>query len=416
MNDLIQKPLTLRTLTFIAAATFLCYEMILQVALAVVTEPLMASAGLNASHLGWLSSCYFLSYTVMQIPAGLMFDRFSCRNVMFYSAICCALGSLLFAYFTHNTFLIYLARFLIGAGSAFPFVGLLVVASNCFREEQFPMFVGITQILAASGALLGSAPLAHIVQKLGWLVAMQYTAILGVICVAAIFIGLHMLRQAPIRNNHKSNIMADIKSITAKKETWKIAAYALTNWGPMIILSSLWGEPFLVEKLGISTQEAAKIIEFLWIGLSLGSFALGAIATTHAKQKIYMIITALIGVSASLIFIYAGLSSINYYLLVSTLIGIASAGQILSFSMVKSINSSDLVGTAVGFNNMSVVAGGLILQPIVGEMMQIFWDKALINGTPHYSLTTFQISLVIVPICYLLSFIIAFFFKDINKA
>lgn len=402
----INKPITLRAITFIAASTFLCYEMTLQVALAVVTQPLMAATGLNASHLGWLSACYFFAYTVMQIPAGLLFDRFSCRNVMFLSALCCAVGALLFGLFHNNIFAIYIGRFLIGAGSAFPFVGLLIVANNCFNAKHFPMFVGITQILAALGALLGSAPLAKIVTKLGWITAMEYMAITGIICVALMFFGLHILRRTEIKA-HKNNVLTSIGIITKNKKTWKIAAYAFFNWGPMIILSSMWGEPFLIEKLGVNVEQSADIIQFLWIGLSIGSFTIGAIAKTKESQRAFMISCATIGFIASLTFLYSDISNLYLYYILSLLIGIASAGQILSFSMVRAINKDDVVGTAIGFNNMCVVAGGFILQPIIGELLQIFWDHSMVNNAPHYDIHAFDISLSIVPVCYAASILAA---------
>lgn len=404
--NILQKPLILRIVTFIAASTFLCYEMTLQVALAVVTDPLMETAQLNASHLGWLSACYFLAYTLMQIPAGLLFDRFSCRNVMFLSALCCALGALIFAYFTKNVFAIYLARFLIGAGSAFPFVGLLVVAANCFKEEQFPMFVGITQILAALGALLGSAPLAKLVTNIGWISAMEYMAVIGVICLGLMYFGLHILRNNKPKEN-KGDVIKSIKIIIQNKKTWKIAAYAFLNWGPMIILSTMWGEKFLIEKLGQSVEEAASIIQFLWIGLSIGSFTIGAIAKTQESQRMFMINCAILGVFSSLAFIYSGISNIYIYFILSTLIGIASAGQILSFSMIKAINTAEIAGTAIGFTNMSVVAGGIVLQPIIGELLDLFWNNVKINGVPHYDINAYKISLAIIPICYCLSILSA---------
>lgn len=411
----IEKPISVRTLTFIAAATFLCYEMILQVALALITKPLMSSAGINALHLGWLSSCYFLSYTVMQIPAGLLFDRFSCRSVMLYSALCCAIGALIFAYFTNSIIAIYLARFLIGAGSAFPFVGLLVVSANCFKAEYFSMFVGITQILAALGGLLGSAPLAKLITSIGWLLSLRYTAFLGLACVVAIYFGLSILDKNQNAIDAKRNILTDVKTITQKKETWIVAAYAFCNWGPMIFLATMWGEPFLVEKLNIATEHAAAIIQFLWIGLSIGSFTIGAIAKTHKMQKNIMSITALLGTLVSLSFIYLNFS-VNIYYALTTLIGIASAGQILSFSMVKKINSDSLVGTAVGFNNMCVVAGGFLLQPIIGAILDKMWDGKIIDGAPFYNIHAYKVSLMIIPVCYAVSFLVSFFLREKNAA
>lgn len=414
MNTL-EKPLHIRSLTFIAAATFLCYEMILQVALAIITKPLMTSVGMNAAHLGWLSSCYFLAYTVMQIPAGLLFDRFSCRSVMLYSCLCCALGAMIFAYFTNSIIAIYLARFLIGAGSAFPFVGLLIVSANCFKAEYFPMFVGITQILAALGGLLGSAPLATLITKVGWLLSIKYTAFIGIACVIAIFFGLSILDHNKSSLDAGRNIINDLKTITQKKKTWIIAAYAFFNWGPMIFLATMWGEPFLVEKIGISTESAASIIEFLWIGLSVGSMSIGYIAKTHAIQQKIMILCALLGVISSISFIYFSFE-LHYFYILATLIGISSAGQILSFSMVKKINDDGVVGTAVGFNNMSVVAGGFLLQPLIGTIINFMWNGKIVDNAPHYDFHAYKIALTIIPICYFISFMVSFLLREDKNA
>ena len=73
---------------FMIASLFLCYEMGLQVALAVVTTPLMQSL-MDAAHLGWLTGCYFFAYTLMQIPGGVLFDRFSCRHIDLIGIMLC---------------------------------------------------------------------------------------------------------------------------------------------------------------------------------------------------------------------------------------------------------------------------------------------------------------------------------------
>ena len=61
---------------FLLAALFLIYEMAVQVSPSVMTKQLMKDFSINAGALGWMASVYFYSYTIMQIPAGILFDRY----------------------------------------------------------------------------------------------------------------------------------------------------------------------------------------------------------------------------------------------------------------------------------------------------------------------------------------------------
>ena len=83
--------------------------------------------------------------------------------------------------------------------------------------------------------------------------------------------------------------------------------------------------------------------------------------------------------------------------------GIAASSQILTFSMIKENTPAKVAGAAIGFMNMAVVAGGAILQPIIGAMIQFSWDGYLINGVPWYTSNDYQQALLIVPLCYLIA-------------
>ncbi len=395
-------------ITFIAASLFLCYEMGLQVAPAVVTSPLMKALHVNAAHLGWLSSCYFLAYTIMQIPGGLLFDRFACRNIMVGSALCCTLGALLFAT-TPVLPLIFLSRFLIGAGSAFPFVGVLVVAAKCFRPALFPVFVGVTQGLAALGAFIGTAPLSALVDHAGWQHAMLYCGVLGLLIVVLLRVGMAKL---PTQRQTGTTIQKDLKQIVQQRQSWIIAAYAFLNWGPVIILTSLWGEPFLVRKMHVDTTHAALIVQNIWLGIGFGSVLLGLLAKRFNCRIPFMILCACLGLMCTLVCIYAPVHGVWLQSFLFFAIGVAASGQILSFALVKSLHPEEIAGTAIGFNNMAVVAGGFILQPIIGECMQLFWHGKMLQGVPFYQLITFQKALSLAPLCFFLCVIVSLFLKD----
>ena len=154
MQISLQKAIFLYMLT----ALFLCFEMGLQVSPSVMTDHLIDSLQISVAGLGFMSGFYFYTYTLMQIPAGLLFDRFQVRWVIVVPLLVCASGALVFSYAT-GIGSGSLGRLLMGMGSAFAFIAVLVVAGDLFEGKYFALLAGITQMLAAFGALLGEAPL-----------------------------------------------------------------------------------------------------------------------------------------------------------------------------------------------------------------------------------------------------------------
>ena len=96
--------------------------------------------------------------------------------------------------------------------------------------------------------------------------------------------------------------------------------------------------------------------------------------------------------------------------------GLAAGSQTLTFAIVKDNNRPDNVGSAMGFNNMMVVAGGAILQPFVGYLLHVSWSGATsANGVPVYSVGNYHFALLVVPIVSIIGlFFAAFMIKETN--
>ncbi len=85
------------------------------------------------------------------------------------------------------------------------------------------------------------------------------------------------------------------------------------------------------------------------------------------------------------------------------LFGLAASGQSLAFGVVKDNNHSSVAGTAIGINNMATVAGGTMFLPAIGFLIHFYWQGV-------YSASDFRKALVILPLCYVIAFIIGCFF------
>lgn len=400
-----QKNITIKGLIcYLLATLFLGYEMALQVSPAVITEELMQEVGLNAKSLSLISASYFFSYAAMQIPAGALFDKYKAKILLTLSCAICTFGIYLFV-LTKTPSLLALGRFITGFGSAFAFIGVLIMANEWFKAKHFAVLVGIAQFIAALGAMFGEAPLAAAIEINGWQNAIVNLAIIGVTLTALNILFISNNRSKVKKTVASSNIFKNIKKIICNKNNLALAVYAFACWGPVTSFAELWGVAFLKSSLGVSKTIAAEVTSSIWLGIAMGAPVIGMIAAKYNNALRILKTCALLGFISTSLLIFGPVHSILVAHLLAFTFGIAAASQILTFAMIKMNSEKSLVGTAIGFMNMAVVAGGAILQPTIGYILHHSWDGITKNNIPWYTINDYQQALMIIPICFLICII-----------
>src|SRR3990167_10441666 len=130
-------------LVWLCAALFFCYQFLLRVSPSVMTQELMADFHVDACALGTLTSFYFWAYSGLQLPVGTLLDKYGPRRLLTFAALLCTAGSLLFAS-AETVMMASLARFLIGAGSAFGFLSCMKIGALWFPPQRISIVVGMT--------------------------------------------------------------------------------------------------------------------------------------------------------------------------------------------------------------------------------------------------------------------------------
>lgn len=410
-NKLSENNLLRAILLFVLAASFLVYEMGMQVSPSVITDQLMRDLHLNAWHLGLMAGFYFYTYTLMQIPAGLLYDRFTVRSVMIIPLIVCAYGSYLFG--VADTMVDgAIARVLMGAGGAFAFISVLVVAADVFPDKYFALLAGITQLLAALGAMFGEAPLIPIIDAYGWRHTMALIAFVGFALAFLIWFFVKYPKTFPEREKNElaRSPFASVKSIASNPQTWFIALYALLLWAPMAAFASLWGVPYLMKAHAMTKATAATIVLLMWCGIGVGSPLLGWWSDKIGLRKLPLLVSSLTGfIALSLVVLVPTLPTTLVAILVF-LAGAACSGQVLSFAVVRENNQRVNHAAAIGFNNMAVVISGALFQPLVGKIIHSNWRGTMANGLPVYSPHDFTSGMLIVPVSYAVGALICLLF------
>jgi MFS family permease len=148
-----------------------------RVAPAVITGELMRDFHISAAALGNLSAFYFYSYVAMQIPTGILADRWGPRRLLTLGALVAAVGAVMFA-LAPSLACASVGRLLIGGSVAVAFVGLLKLAASWFAPHRFALLSGLALFFGIVGAVFAGPPLRILVDLYGWRTVVLFSALL----------------------------------------------------------------------------------------------------------------------------------------------------------------------------------------------------------------------------------------------
>lgn len=391
------------------AAFFYLYDFVLRVLPQAMITPLMSNFGVHARGIGILASLFFWGYAPMQIPSGMLYDRFSPRKIMTTTIFLSALATLGFAV-TQNFVLASFFRFVMGFMTAFAFVGALVVGAQWFRGQYFAFYTGLVQFLGCLGAILGITPVTLLMTRVGWRGATIWIAVIGFILALIVFL---IVKDAPNRSAELHVYPAShYKKAFTHAQTWWVALYGFAIWAPITIFATTWGLGYLENTYRVSMVIAGNFVSIIWLSIGISGPIVGWISKHFKSRRWPMWTCATIGfVSASLLVLSPALPRIALYLCLIGY-GIGSSAQVLPFGLIVDIQPPQAIGAVVGFTNMAVIFSGLILLPAVGFIVQHAWSGQLVNGLPVYTHDDYSLALLMLPACFLLAFLTTFLIKE----
>lgn len=395
-----------------AAWAFYLYEYMLRASPGVMTEQLMGHFEITAGALGALSSYYYLAYAPLQMPCGMIVDSIGPRKVITVSALLCVIGTFIFA--TADTLWIAkIGRFLIGAGSACAYLSCMKIASVWFDQSKFALIAGAGVMLGSFGGMLGNSPLANAVNAYGWQKTMFYAAILG---GAIALISWLVIRDNPNgtqqKQTRKTSILSDLKTIATNKQNILIALYGCFTNLVINVFAELWGVPFLMAVHNINNEVASQGTTAVFIGFAMGCLLSGIIVEqikSHIKIMSLSALSIIIGFGS----VFWIPMPFNLTITILFFTGILAGMQVLYFTAASRNSPKNAAGTTIGFINTFVVLGALLFQPILGYVLEFFWDGSVKeSGIANYSVSAYQNALSVILVCAFAAFIVTFFIQE----
>lgn len=386
-------PLLLSLAMWGITAAFYLFDFFQRVSPAALAFDLSRELAPTAVALGSLSSAYFVTYSAMQIPSGLLIDRFGPRLVQVVACLIGAIGVLVFVNAETAT-QASLGRFILGASGAVAWIGMLKLASNWFSPQRFASITGVSLAIGALGAVASGMPLRLAADEWGWRVALGWTSVFA---LALALIAIWKLSDTPGQRGyadfeHPRPATSDGRPHPVP---WRDLAFLCVGQmgvtGSLAALAWLWAAPFLSQRFSLEPGFATLLSSIMMVFFAVGAIAFGTYSDRHRTRKRpllfgYGAVALLIGLLASGWF--------NGSLLLTTLvlwaIGGMSGCMVLSFVFAKDLMHGQRTATVVGVVNLSVMLGSIGLPPLFGAILDHYWLNEMANGARLYPAHAFQ--------------------------
>ncbi|MBG9979619.1 MFS transporter [Facklamia sp. DSM 111018] len=332
----------------------------------------------NAQQFAMIGSSFFYAYLIMQVPAGILNDKFGPKKIALIFTTITAIGSVLFG-LAQSLTVAYIARFLVGFGVSVMFISLIKIQNTWFPSNKQALMVGITGIAANLGAMFAQTPLVWLSNTIGWRMTFIALGILTAVFVAMIAffvkdkpedIGLPSMADIEGRevNRQPVKVTTALKSVLSNKYTWISAVVFFGLYTGYIMLLGTFGTSFVVERYGVSVSQAANYMIVASIGALIAGIVIGSMSDKMKNRKSMLIIYTILTVLAWAIFVYVKLPNMLLIPLLFIL-GFVMSAFALCWTISNETNDPRFGGISSAVVNTIGYSGSAIAPVIMGNFI-----------------------------------------------
>lgn len=345
--------------------------------------------GISASLLAVFSVVQLGVYAAMQIPAGLLLDRFGSTRLIAVGAVLMGAGQLVFAV-SDGMGTALVARVLLGLGDAVTFVSVLRLVVVWFPPRQNPIVVQLTGLLGQLGAIASAIPLIAALDALGW--EPTFIAAAGLSLAVALTVVL-VLRDSPYDAPAERPTVSAADMRRSLRETWAEPGTKLGFWThfvtqfPAVTFALLWGFPFLVSAQGVSAGTAGALLTLLVISAMACGPLIGYLVGRFPfhRSRLVLGIVSVSAITWAAVLAWPG--QVPLPLLVILILSMApnTPGSMIAFDYARSFNPPERIGSASGVVNVGGFTASLLVIVAVGFLVDL-----LSPGAASYTTGAFR--------------------------
>lgn len=366
---------------FTVMATANLLSSLQQVGLATVSADIAATFQADMVTLGLLSAAFSYTYSLMQIPAGILVDIAGARKSVTLSLCCAAIGTFLFAGASSLSIAI-VGRILTGIGLSMVAVPLMKLTAIWFPAKEFGKMTAISFTIGSIGYWSATTPIAYMSQLFGWRI--PFWGIAAGLFILAVLVWLIVRdnqagkEEAGQSKRSLQDLGPMLKRIAKKRQLWLLGFWYLLQGGVYFSFVGLWGGQYLIKVIGMNGTDSGWILS-LAAGALITAPVFTGIASRMGKRRPLFIGLPLISFLLSIPLVlgvesWSGNALCFFFFILATA---SIGGAAVVFDAAKVLFPVSLSGTVCGFINMFPLVGGAVLQQLIGWLIGIQLERGI---------------------------------------
>jgi MFS family permease len=377
-----------RIIIWLVGVSFLLFQFFLQLSSGIVIGAIMHEQGFSALTAGLLSSSFYYVYTSMQIPVGLLFDRYNIRTLLSMNALLCALGCFIFSS-GHSLPILFLGRLIIGGGSAFAFVGITRILRQHFPLKQYAFMIGLSETLGFTITVTGMIGMGALISHISWRYFLAVAGTLGLMIAALCWIFIPSNKRI---NDDPQNYKKQLVLMLKNKLVWINGLFVGLEFSVITVFGAMWAVPFIQLKLDCGIKTASILTSLILLGAGLSCPIYGWLSIRMSKRKPLIHISCLSTAALLLLILYLPIQSVFIAGIIFFMMGLCCGAYMLAFTISNELAPPESLSACTGFTNTLGMLSAPLLQPLVGYLLDHFSGHS-----GHYTLGDYQVALLIVP-------------------
>jgi sugar phosphate permease len=343
----------------------------------------------DATRLAMFTVLQLVVYAGMQVPVGVLLDRFGSRALLLTGLALMTAGQFWFA-FAESFPEAVLARAILGAGDAMVFVSVIRLVASWFLVRQAPLVTQLTGLTGQLGAVAAAAPLSWALQQLGWTRTFALASSIGVVLMVA---GVLLVKDSPYARSGPPQVK--LRALTRALQTvWGNPGTRLGMWSHFTpqfsttVFAMLWGFPFLVRGQGLSEQAASTLLMVMTGFVLVSGLGLGWLVSRLPYYRSYIVITVVLVMVVPWTAVLVRDTPAPLWLLVVLVCAIAAGGpaSMVGFDLARSFTPLESIGRANGVVNVGGFVASLLTMALIGIVL----DLRQPGGMDAYGLDDFR--------------------------
>jgi len=346
--------------------------------------------GITAGQLSTFVMVQLLVYAAMQIPVGVLLDRFGSRRMLLAGLAMMTVAQVAFALATSYAVGL-LARVLLGIGDAMIFISVLRIVSLWFPPLRTPVVTQMTGMVGQVGAILAAVPLSAALHEFGWEASYLTSAAVGVLLTVVLLL---VVRDAPKGMAPPPKPLHPSKVAGELRQAWRQPGTRLGFWTHFTAqfaantMALLWGYPFLVTVHDLSPGRASLVLSMVTVSaIVFGPFLGHAISRQPFHRSTMVLgIIATMAVVWGVVLLWPGPAPLGLLLVLGLVAGVGGPGSMVGFDLARTFNPSHRLGSATGIVNVGGFFASLTMILTIGVVLDLLSPA----GAAGYAATDFR--------------------------